>query len=346
MKKKTLSICLIMMASATLLFANGKTEEKAMTPDSSGKVDLLFSTFQVGTSNYNQSAGLSQMWLPYLPAGSTIDVQPTSPGGMGAPYLFANHMADIAFVNGAPAKWAYEKGSLGKPATQEFRALVGSMSSVSAVNFMTQSFIDKYGYDQIEDVIANKVPIRIGCSPKGSMDFQCIQLLFDYLGVTIDDIKSWGGDVVHGNGSELQAMVKDGKLDMVLDHTTSSSSNMTEIAMAKKVHFTQWKEATLDWFCNEQGFERIVLPANSFKYQTEAVIDAGTPDCIFVAKDMPDNIAYALAKGMYEQRDELAKQYPSLGFYDPKTCWEPSKVGDVPVHPGAAQFYKEMGWMK
>ena len=77
-------------------------------------VDLLFSTHEVGTSNYTISAGIGTMWQDYLPEGSAIDVQPTSPGGMGAPYLFETGQADIAFINGAPAKWAYEEGTLGK----------------------------------------------------------------------------------------------------------------------------------------------------------------------------------------------------------------------------------------
>ncbi|MDD3569987.1 MAG: TAXI family TRAP transporter solute-binding subunit [Lachnospiraceae bacterium] len=320
--------------------ATTTTEKPAGDP-----VDLLFSTFQVGTSNYTISAGLGTMWLDYLPEGSTVDVQPTSPGGMGAPYLFANGQADIAFVNGAPAKWAYEEGTLGKEPTQEYRALVGSMTAVSAVSFFTQSFIDKYGYTTIEDVVANKVPIRIGCSPKGSMDEKVVEMLLDHLGVTYDDIKSWGGDIVHGGGSDLSAMVKDGKIDMMLDHTSIQSSTMTEIAMTCDVQFLQLKDETLDWFCT-QGFERITVPAGSWEGQEKEIINAGTPDCIFVAKTMPDDVAYYLAKGICEQRDYLVSQYASIEPFDPETCWMPEKVGNVPLHPGAERYFKEMGYIK
>lgn len=324
--------------------AEGSTPQATELPEGEA-VDLLFATHSVGTSNYTISAGLGTMWQDYLPAGSAVDVQPTSPGGMGAPYLFADGMADIAFINGAPAKWAYEEGTLGKEPTQEYRALVGSLTSVSAVNFMTKSFIDKHGVDTIEEVVEKKIPIRIGCSPKGSMDEKIVEMLLEHLGVTYDDIKSWGGDVVHGGGSDLAAMVKDGKLDMILDHTSVQSSTMTEIAMTCDVHFTQWSDETLDWFC-EQGFERITIPAESWKGQTEEIINAGTPDCIYVAKDMPDEVAYQLAKGMCEQREYLVSQYASIEPFDPETCWKPEKVGSVPLHPGAEKYFKEAGYMQ
>ncbi|MBE6905187.1 TAXI family TRAP transporter solute-binding subunit [Marasmitruncus massiliensis] len=332
-------------AASTAPAANSAAASSQITKPQGEPVDVLFSTHSVGTSNYTISAGLGTMWLDYLPEGSSVDVQPTSPGGMGAPYLFADGQADVAFINGAPAKWAYEDGTLGKEPTQEYRAMVGSLTSVSAVNFMTKAFINKYGVDTIEDVVAKKLPIRIGCSPKGSMDEKVVEMLLNHLGVTYDDVKSWGGDIVHGGGSDLAAMVKDGKLDMMLDHTSVQSSTMTEIAMTCDVHFTQWKDETLDWFCT-QGFERITIPAGSWKGQDKEIINAGTPDCIFVSKNLPDDVVYNLTKGMCEQREYLVSQYASIEPFDPATCWKPEKNGNVPLHPGAEKYFKEMGYIK
>ncbi|MCR5288400.1 MAG: hypothetical protein K6E51_00245 [Treponema sp.] len=345
MKKQIGVICMV-LAGASMLFANGSKDTGSAAKGSSSKpVNLVFSTDQVGSSTYVKSAGLAQLWQKALPAGSAIDVQPTSPGGMAAPYLFSSGAADIAFANGAPAKWAYEKGNLGRPATKDFRALVGSLSAISAVNFMTTSFIKKYGTDEIEEVIARKLPIRIGCSPKGSMDYKCVELLLSYLKVTPEDIKSWGGDVVNGGGSDLGDMLKNGKLDMILDHTSAESSGMVQNAMTNDLHFTQWRDATLDYFVSE-GFERVTLPGGSFKGQPNDVVDAGTPDCVFVKVDMADDVAYALTKAMCENREYLVKNYPSMEPFDPATCWQPGKVGGVPLHPGAERYFREVGYMK
>lgn len=351
-----LALTLLILFAATACGSNStnvpqKENETSETSSNSAKrvagepANVLYSTHEVGSSNYTIAAGLATVWKDYLPEGSSIDVQPTSPGGMGAPYLFEQGKADIAFVNGAPAKWAYEEGTLGKPPTKSFRALVGSMTSVSAVSFFTKSFIKKYDVETLEEVVEKKIPIRIGCSPKGSMDERIVQMALEYLGVTYDDIKAWGGDVIHGGGSDLSALVRDGKIDMMLDHTSQQSSTMTEIAMTCDVKFIQWGDDLLDYF-ETQGFERITIPAGTWKGQDEEIINAGTPDCLFVKDDMPEHIAYALAKGICEERDYLVEQFASLEPFDPETCWKPEKVGNVPLHPGAEKYFREAGYMK
>jgi TRAP transporter TAXI family solute receptor len=316
---------------------------------SGNPVDLYFSTHTVGSANYTISAGLGLLWENYLSKGSTVDVQPTSPGGMGAPYLFADNTgekpADIAFVNGAPAKWAYEQGTLGRPPTKAHRALVGSMSGISAVNFLSNAFMKKYHITTVEEAIRPKLPIRIGCSPKGSMDERVVEMLLSFMGVTYDDVKKWGGDVIHGGGSDLAALVRDNKIDFMLDHTAAESATMNEIAMTTDITFLQWEEATLKWF-ETQGFERITIKAGTWKNQAKDVVNAGSPDCIFVNVKMADDVAYTLTKAMCEQQGWLLSQYPSMSFFHPETAWEPGRVGGVPLHPGAERYYREKGYMK
>ncbi|GAU76475.1 TAXI family TRAP transporter solute-binding subunit [Fusibacter sp. 3D3] len=369
LKKSVLALGLVAMISFSLVACGGEkaaeTPAPTATPEAAApeaaapattpeatpadskldlKANVLFATFEVGTSNYNISAELGKMWEDQ--GLGTVDVQPISPGGMGAPYLFENGKADIAFINGAPARWAMETGTLGKAPTSDYRAMLGELSAVSAVNFLTQDFIDKYKVTTIEEAIRQKLPIRIGCSPVGSMDNEVVQILLNYMGATEEDIKAWGGDVVHGGGSDLSAMVKDGKLDFMLDHTSVNSSTMQEIAMTSKVKFLQWEEATIDHFVKEKGFQRVIIAPNSWKGQTEELVNAGTPDCLFVKADLDEEVVYQLTKIMCENRDQLVTVFASLEPFRPETCWEPEKVGGVALHPGAERYFKEMGYMK
>ncbi len=305
---------------------------------------LLFATHEVGTSNYNLSAELAKLWEAN--GIGTVDVQPISPGGMGAPYLFEQDKTDVSFINGAPAKWAKEEGTLGKTPVSGYSAMIGGLTNVSAVNFMTKAFMDKHNVETVEEAIRQKLPIRIGCSPIGSMDNEVVQILLEYLGVTEADIKSWGGDVIHGGGSDLSAMVKDGKLDFMLDHTSINSSTMTEIAMTCDVHFNQWEDATIEYFVNEKGFQRITIPANSWNGQTEEIVNAGTPDCIFVKSDLDEEVVYWMTKTMCENRDYLVSILGSISPFDPATCWESEKVGGIELHPGAEKYFKEAGYIK
>jgi hypothetical protein len=70
------------------------------------------------------------------------------------------------------------------------------------------------------------------------------------------------------------------------------------------------------------------------------VVRTGT--VIYGRTDMPDEFAYTLAKAMDEHQDLL--QWTHMNFsYNWRTVW---KAFDVPLHPGAARYYKERGYMK
>ena len=306
--------------------------------------NVMFATHEVGTSNYNLSAELSKLWEEK--GAAVVDVQPISPGGMGAPYLFQQNKCDLTFINGAPAKWAAETGTLGKEPTGGYLAMVGGLTNVSAVNFMTKTFSEKHGVTTIEEALRQKLPIRIGCSPVGSMDNEVVMQLLEFLNVTEDDIVSWGGSVTRGGGSDLATMVKDNKIDFMLDHTSPSSSTMVEIAMTCDVIFLQWEDATVEWFLNEKGFQRVTLPADSFKGQTNAITNPGTPDCIFVREGLEEDTVYALTKVMCENRDAIVASLGSVEPFDPATCWESEKVAGIKLHPGAEKYFKEAGYIK
>jgi TRAP transporter TAXI family solute receptor len=66
-----------------------------------------------------------------------------------------------------------------------------------------------------------------------------------------------------------------------------------------------------------------------------------TGHVIYGRSDMPDDFAYAVAKAMDEHQDLL--QWSHLNFsYNVHNVW---KAYDVPLHPGAARYYKERRYM-
>ena len=77
--------------------------------------------------------------------------------------------------------------------------------------------------------------------------------------------------------------------------------------------------------------------------QTRPIKTLGrTGTVIYGRDDMPDDFAYTLAKAMDEQQELL--QWSSMNFsYNWRTV---SKAFDVPLHPGAAKYYREVHYMK
>ena len=276
----------------------------------------------------------------------TVNVNPDSPGGMGAPYLFASGNTDLAFINGAPAKWAMEEGTLGKPATSGYAAVIGGLTAVCYINCVSNAFLQKYNVSTIEEIFEQKLPLRIGCSAKGSMDAEGAYLLLEYFGVTEDDLKSWGGSITNQGGDANADAIADGQIDFYIDHTSSASSTMAQIATSVDVTFLQWGDDLCSWFVSEKGFDLITIPANSFKGQDKELTLPGTPDCVFCKESLSEDVVYAITKSLSENRDALVAEYNSLSPWEPETAWEEMKRGGCPLHPGAEKYYKEAGYMK
>jgi TRAP-type uncharacterized transport system substrate-binding protein len=64
-------------------------------------------------------------------------------------------------------------------------------------------------------------------------------------------------------------------------------------------------------------------------------------ESVFGRDDMPEQAAYDMARAIDMNRQNL-KWYIRPYSYDTRTVW---KNGEVPLHPGAARYYTEMGYI-
>lgn len=330
--------------SETTASADGSATTQGEMPDMSGQT-LNFSSDVVGSGSYNIIVAMGRV-LEDVGGFATVNVTPDNPGGMGAPYLFGSDgTTDLAFINGAPAKWASEEGTLGREPASGYLAAIGGLTASCYINCITNSFLDEYGVSSIEEIFEQHLPLRIGCSTQGSMDAQGAYLLLDYFGVTEEDLESWGGSITNQGGDANADAIADGQIDFYIDHTTSASSTMAQIATTVDVTFLQWGDELCDWFINEQGFSPTVVPAGSFKGQDEELTLPGSPDCIFVREDLDEDVVYAITRCLNENRDALVEQYNALSPWEPENACDETYRGGVALHPGAERYYTEMGYM-
>jgi TRAP-type uncharacterized transport system substrate-binding protein len=109
------------------------------------------------------------------------------------------------------------------------------------------------------------------------------------------------------------------------------------------LNFIELPEELLTKLAREGDQERGFIPTGLYRGVTRpipTVVRTGT--VIYCRADAPDNFAYAVAKAMDEQQQLL--QWRHLNFsYNVHTVWNGF---EVPLHPGAARYYKEKGYMK
>lgn len=344
----------IMMLAGILVGCSGKDEPEVSVqnevPNSAEgtenlePVEITFATQSVGTSMYVYASALAQLIEKELPQGSIIDVQTTSPGGVGAPIIIDDGSADLTLGNAAPARWAAEDGILGNPPTTNVRSLAGGLGEDFVNILFTQEFVDKTGYTTVEEIVENKYPIRVAVKSSGAFGEMACAKVFEVLGVDYETIKSWGGTVTQTGSDAIVSLLKDGKADMTIDHVAAGQSATTELCMTTKMFFPELSEETRQKL-NDMGWADVEIPAGTWKGQDKAIKSVGSPQVVLVSAYIDDSIAYAMTKAICEGKETLVSAHNALKSFDAATAWEPAKTG-AELHPGAKKYYEEMGYIK
>lgn len=87
-------------------------------------------------------------------------------------------------------------------------------------------------------------------------------------------------------------------------------------------------------------FTKFVVPANTYKGQTEDINTLTVKSMLAVSSELDENLAYELTKQIYENHDRVVAAH-NVGKY---IVAETANDGmSVELHPGAAKYFKEAG---
>jgi hypothetical protein len=164
-----------------------------------------------------------------------------------------------------------------------------------------------------------------------------------YYGLTREVLQKNGGGFLTGNGRELRAAADVWIGDYVSLTHTFENRMWGEITQLNDLVFLQMDEALLEQLVATGDYERSVLPLESFRGVDQPIrtVSRKPGMFIYVRDEAPDDFAYTLAKALYEHR-ELFRQQITVLYYDPETVVK----SVLPLHPGAAKFYREIGFLK
>ncbi|GLY03168.1 MULTISPECIES: TAXI family TRAP transporter solute-binding subunit [Actinoplanes] len=83
----------------------------------------------------------------------------------------------------------------------------------------------------------------------------------------------------------------------------------------------------------------VVRDVPTSAYRMPAVSTVAVPNLLVVSSSMPDDVAYDLTRLLMERRDVLAAAHPAAERLDLRTA---IATLPVPLHPGAARYYKSV----
>lgn len=332
MRRRTIVLGLA-MATATAI---------AITPARAAEpVNLTIASFKVGSSWYVYAATIGEVLRSTLPKGSTVDTPPLG-GGYANARLVAGGKAQLALSHAMTNRWAHD-GTVGfKAPLKSLRALAGGLDTyyltVTAAGASPNESLRKYFAKTNPDAV-------VGLNPPGSVATFAGELILKEVGASKSEVEKRGGRYAYIPIPDTTAGFAAGSVSATPQMITIGHPMITEITQVNDTTLLRPDKETLAAMKDKYGFSEGVLPANSFKGQTEDLTLPSTTTTLIAREDMSDDLAYAITKAIVEGRERLVAGHKALADFVPENAWKPMNV-NLPLHAGAERYYRERGWIK
>lgn len=220
----------------------------------------------------------------------------------------------------------------------------------SKVMMIGQSFSDNYLHViraegaplGFEDIFRAK-DVKIGVTKAGSSDEMSYRFVMEHYGTGYEQMRKNGAKIVQGDYNELASAFKDKQVDYIFIVLGIPGAAVIDMAQGRGGELLAWPQPLREKMAKTYGYSLNDFPATTYpKYQKGPVPTIVMATTLMVSSDLDPEIAYKVTKTLCENTAELPKIHASMDVYDCKTA---AKVLPVPLHPGAAKYYKEKGLM-
>ena len=141
---------------------------------------------------------------------------------------------------------------------------------------------------------------------------------------------------------ESVELMKNRQLDATLQSAGLGVASIRDLATSVKIVVVA-VPAEVVTRVGDPAYQPSVIPANTYAGQTVDIPTAAIPNFLVTHSGVSDELAYQMAKSLYDNIDTMYAAHNAA-----KTIKRENAVRGmpVPVHPGAARYYKEVGVMK
>lgn len=283
----------------------------------------------------DQSKGSHALNADVLPRG----------GGMMNPLAVGQGSADLGFATASAALWARE--GIGEEfegrAADNLRALVGGLQVTYTTVVARRAYVERSGLSTFDEMVNADNPPRFVLKPTGSQVPILADHMFEALGTDLETMRGRGA-INQISTAQIAQMMRDGTADVYIENAPLGQATMQELALTTDLVFAPMSDTVLDHMI-EVGVPRITLPEGSYPSMEGDYASSNTPTILIATTDMDDEVAYQITAALVEARDQLADAFPPLAGWDPEAGAQPDQAV-LELHPGAARYYRERGWIE
>jgi TRAP transporter TAXI family solute receptor len=141
--------------------------------------------------------------------------------------------------------------------------------------------------------------------------------------------------------TDAVSMMKDGHVQVFTLGTTAPASAVMDLASARDVKLVPVDDKTMNALKQANpGYNKLIIKAGTYPKQDKDVPVIGYSTHVVAACDLPEDTVYKMTKAMAGNIGAMSAVVKAIDGVKPKDM--ALDIG-VPLHKGAAKFYKEAG---
>lgn len=201
------------------------------------------------------------------------------------------------------------------------------------------------GIESLAQIAAEKRPVRVSIREDATHSTRIlVDQLLPLFGFSLTDIQSWGGSFQTNGGPgdpRRIAAIREGSVDIIFDEGIVTWLNAALDEGFTPLEMEEGVFAKLE----EIGWRKTILPRHRYPQleKDSACIDySGWP--LYTRASLADEDAYKICASIAARADEIPWDTTSYTGIDQLGRDTEATPLEVPLHPGAAQWYREQGF--
>ncbi len=326
--KKTLSLVLAVLMLVTVVLTGCQNTTPGADVDTPAVDKIVLATG--GNTGTYYAYGMAMGPILAEQTGIKFDVQSTGASKANIQSIALDE-ADMAVVQNDVMYYAYTGTDLftGEQ-IQDFSAMAVLYPELCQIIATKDS-----GIKTVADLAGKRV--SVGDAGSG-VEFNAKQILAA-AGV---DMESGIEKQNLGFGPSADAL-RDGKIDAFFCVAGIPTTAITDLAMAKDITVVAVDDEMFADLSAQYGFyTQQVVPAGTYNGVVEDVKTVAVMATYIVDNDLPEEAVYNITKAMFENKDAIAAAHVKGLELNAETAVD-GIPAEVPLHAGAAKYYKEIG---
>lgn len=236
---------------------------------------------------------------------------------------------DLALEDAETAYLAYSSGTPAVASPHTALRAIGVLFSI-AVQIAVPA---QTGITSIDQLRGRRVDVG---APGGSVD-RASRIILESYGFGFDRI------VPVASGSDTLAQFRSGTLDARVFYSAFKHPVIDDISRDVDVRVLPIDRRVLGAIQERHHFlKTTTIPAGTYRNQTSDVRTVGMDVLLLCRQDLSESLAYDLTRALFESVPALQQAHESAGLIDA----ERGPTAPIPLHPGAARYYREREILK